>query len=273
MVDLGDHLVGIEVARHTDGHVVGCVVALEVVLDVGDGRILQVLTASDGRLCAIGVGGEELRHQGREEFVAVLGETHVVLLIDGLQLRVETANDHVLETVALHLEPVVDLVARDVLHVAGDIVARIGIGAFGSDARHHLVVLVGDVVLGCELRQGVDGVIASLALSGIGERAVVLVACLDGVEVGALGFQVGSAEVVSAFEHQVLQVMGQSRCLGRVVARSCAHGDVRLDAGLLVVDAQIDRQTVFQRVDTGLHRVVGHTLVSVALGRGCRSQR
>ena len=81
------------------------------------------------------------------------------------------------------------------------------------------------------------------------------------------------AEVGSAFEHQVLQVMGQSRCLGRVVARSCAHGDVRLDAGLLVVDAQIDRQTVFQRVDTGLHRVVGHTLVSVALGRGCRSQR
>ena len=63
----------------------------------------------------------------------------------------ETTDDHILETVALDLCPILNLVRRDVLRITGDIVRGKSVSTLGTDGCHQFVVLVGDEVLGCEL--------------------------------------------------------------------------------------------------------------------------
>ena len=123
-------MVGIEVAGHADGHVVGHIVALEVVFDVGDGGVFQMFSESDGALGAVGMGGEELGEEGLKHFVLVFGESDVVFFVDGFQLGVESSDHHVLESVGLYLGPVVELVGGYVFHIAGYVVAGVGVGSF-----------------------------------------------------------------------------------------------------------------------------------------------
>ena len=106
----GDGLLGIQVASHADGHIVGPVPVVEVGLDIGDAGVLQVLLRANGGLRAVGVGGEEHAAHGLPQLAVVLGNADVVLLIDGLQLGVEPSDDHVLEAVGLNLSPVFHLV-------------------------------------------------------------------------------------------------------------------------------------------------------------------
>ena len=257
----GDGLLRVEVAGHADGDVVRAVVVLEVVLDVRDAGVLQVVLRADGGLRAVGVGGEELVEQCVDHLLAVLAEVQVVLLIDGFQLRVESSDDHVLEAVGLDACPVLHLVGGDVLYVAGDVEAGEGVGAVRTDEGHQLVVLVGDVVLGSELADAVNLVVGLLAGCGVRQLAVGLEALFDLIEQGSLGGAVAGAELLGTLEHQVFQVVGQTRGLGRIVARTGLHGDVCLDARFVLVDGEEDLQAVLQRVDTGLHGVALHGFI------------
>ena len=63
----------------------------------------------------------------------------------------ETSDDHIHETVALHPQPVFHLVRRNILHVAGLVEAGEGIGALCSYVCHHLVVLVRHEISRCQL--------------------------------------------------------------------------------------------------------------------------
>ena len=63
----------------------------------------------------------------------------------------ETADDHILETVGLNLCPVLHFVAGNVFRVAGYIVRGIGIRSLCTDSRHQFVVLVGNEILGSNL--------------------------------------------------------------------------------------------------------------------------
>ena len=224
-----------------------------------------MLLGTDGRLGAIGVCREHLGVHGLEQLALVLGDADVVLLIHGLQLGVETADDHILEPVGLDACPAVHLVGGDVLGIAGDVGAGIGVGALAADACHQFVILVGDVVLGCQLRDAVDLVVQHAATLGILHEAILLVAGLDGVEKGLLGGIVACAVLLGALEHQVLQVMGQTGGLGRIVARTGAHGDMGRDARALVVLAEEDLKAVAQGVTLCSHRVTrdggGHGLL------------
>ena len=64
----------------------------------------------------------------------------------------EAADNHILEAVGLNAGPILNLIRRNVLHIASHIVARIGITSLRSDACHELVILVGNVILGSKLR-------------------------------------------------------------------------------------------------------------------------
>ena len=235
LVDDGDGLVHIEVARHTDGHIVGHIPLLEVVLDIGDRGILQVLLRTDGGLCAIRMGRRELLAQSLPQLVAVIRQIDIILLIHRLELGMEAANHHILETVALDLSPVLNLVAGDILRIAGHIVRGEGVGSFSTDSGHQLVVLVGDEVLGCHLRDAVDLMVFLLAGLGIRQSAVFLVALFDLVEQGCFGSHVVRAEMGSALKHQVLQIVRQTGGLCRIVLRTCTHGDIGLNARTLRV--------------------------------------
>ena len=106
---------------------------------------------TDGGLRSIGVCRGEFLAQGTPYLVTIVRQVHVILLIHGLQLGVETTNHHVLETVGLNLGPVFYLVRRNILRIAGDVVRGEGIGTLGTDSSHQFVVLIGNEILGGNL--------------------------------------------------------------------------------------------------------------------------
>ena len=180
----------------------------------------------------------------------------------------ETADYHVLESVALHLRPVLYLIVRDVLHIAGYIVGSIGIGALASDARHQFVVLVRDIVFGSQLRDGINLVVSLLALSRVGEFAVALISAGNLVEIWLLLGVVGGAEFLGTLEHQVLQIMCKTSSLGRIVSRARLHCDVSLQARLLLVHRHIHLQSVVEGIDAGFHGITRYGGVMIVLGCG-----
>ena len=144
LVDNLDGLVGIEVARHSNAHIVGHIVGGMVFADVLHRGILQVLDGADSGLLAVGMVGEQGRHHRLVDAAVVLSHANVLLLVDGFQLGVEQTQHQVGEAVALHLGPGLELVGRDVLHVHRVVVRGEGVGALAADGRHRLVILVGD---------------------------------------------------------------------------------------------------------------------------------
>jgi len=263
LLDRGDHFVGFEIARNAYGHVVGHVVGLVVVSDVGDRRIFQMLLCSQHGLRAVGVVGEQRGVHRFPDFAAVLRQGHVLLLVNGLKLGMEAADHGILETVGLDFGPVVDLVRGNVLDVDRHVLRREGVGAVGSDGRHQLVVLVGNGDFRSFVADRVYAAVDGRALGLVGGLAVNLEETFDLVEHRFLRGVVRGAELLRAFEHQVFEVVRQTRGLRGVVLAADLHGDIGLDAGRLLVYAHVDFQSVVERVDAGVQRIARHRFVLV----------
>ena len=129
----------------------------------------------------------------------------------------ESANDHVLEAVALNLCPVFNLVAGNVFGVARHVVAGEGICAFCTDGSHQLVVFVRDEIFCGNLRYRVNLVIFLLAKFWVLNEPVFLVAAGNLVEKWLFRFGIVGAELFRAFKHQVLKIVGQACCLGGII--------------------------------------------------------
>ena len=112
--------------------------------------------------------------------------------------------------------------------------------------------------------------IDGFALFGIGGLAIDLEEFLDLVEERLFLRIVRRSELFSALEHQVFEIVGETGGLLRVVLAADLHGDVRVDARFVLVDNHVDFETVVQRIDAGLGRVVfdGFILVFAAAGGG-----
>ena len=78
--------------------------------------------------------------------------------------------------------------------------------------------------------------ISLLALCRVGQLAVALISACDFVEIRLLLGVVDGAELLGSLEHQVLQIVGKTGCLGRVVSGTCLDGDISLQTRLLLVD-------------------------------------
>ena len=105
------------------------------------------------------------------------------------------------------------------------------------------------------------------ALGLVGGLAVNLEETFDLVKHRFLRGVVRSAELLRAFEHQVLEVVGQTGGLGRVVLSADADGDVGLDAGRLLIDAHVDLQSIRKGVDPRFHRIARYRFVLVLAAR------
>ena len=115
--------------------------------------------------------------------------------------------------------------------------------------------------------------VGCLAGCRVGEGSIVLKERGDSVEQGFLGLVVLGAELSGTLEHQMLQVMCQTRGLGRVVLRTCAYGNVGLDAWLFLVDSHGHCQSVLQLVGLDVHRIARHGLEAVAsIAAACYQQ-
>ena len=263
-----DHLVRVEVTGEADGHVVRDIVGVLLLADGLQGRVLQVVLRADDGLGAVRVVREEHRVEGVERLLGVVGQAHVLLLVHGLELGVEAAEDAVLEAVGLDLRPVLELVGGDFLHVAGHVVGGVGVGTAGADDGHELVILVRDRDLGRLLADGVDLVVKVQAGLRVRQGAVHLEQAVDGREQGLLGLVVLRAELLGALEHHVLQVVGETGVVSRVVLAACADGHQGLDAGLVLVDAHVHGKSVLQGVDLRIERIARNGLVLGAAGGG-----
>ena len=115
----------------------------------------------------------------------------------------------------------------------------------------------------------VDG----LALLGIGGLAIDLEQLLDLVEERFLLRIVLGAELLGALEHQVFEIVGQAGRLLRVVLAADLHGDVCVDARLVLVDDHVDFQSVVQCVDAGARGVALDGLILVLAARYHRKCR
>ncbi len=244
-----DHFVGIEITREADGHVVGHIPLFVVVLDVGDGGILEVLLCAEHGLCSVGVVGEECREHGLGHLAVVLGEAHVFLLVDGFELGVESAQHGVLEAVGLDACPVFDLVGGYVLDVAGLVVGGVGIRTVGADGGHEFVVLVGNGYERCFIAYGVNLTVDVAAFHRVGGVAVDLKEVFDFVEQGLFGRVILGAESFCTLEHEMLEIVGEAGGFGRVILAADADCDVGLDAGFVLVDAHVNLEAVGQGVD------------------------
>ena len=265
-LDKLNHPVRVKISGQADGHVVGDIVGIFLLADGLQGRIFQVVLGADNRLGAIGMVGEEHGIEGVDGFLDVVYHTHVLLLIDSFQFRVETAEDAVAEAVGLDAGPVLHLVGGDFLHVAGDVVAGEGVGTLGADDGHELVVFVGDGQFGGLVTHGVDDAVEGLALRGVREGSVHFEEAVYPGEQGFFGLIVLCAQDFRPLEHHVFQVVGQAGVVGRVVLSSHAHGHVGLDAGFVLVHGHVNFETVFKGVDFYAHGVSLHRLVR---GAGC----
>ena len=152
LIDDGDSLIRIKVASHADSYVIGTIPLIEVVLDICDRRILKVLLRTQRGLKSIRMIREEHLTTCSKEFSGVSGKTDVILLVNSLELCVETTYNHILETISLNLSPVLNLVRRDIFCVASYIIRGVSISTISAYCCHQFVVLIGDEVLGSHLR-------------------------------------------------------------------------------------------------------------------------
>ena len=222
-----------------------------------------MLLRTDGGLHTIGMRRRKFLPQRTHHLIIIIRQIDVILLIHRLEFGMEPTDDHVLEPVTLDLRPVLDLVGRNILRIAGHIVRSKGVRSLCPDGGHEFVVLIGDEILGSHLTHGVDPVIGLSAQFRVRELTIGLIAGLDILQQGCLCLGIGRSEMCRPLEHQVLEVMRQTGCLGRVILRTRPHGDIRLNPRLLIVHREIHLQSVVQRINTGFRQVARNTLIRI----------
>ena len=262
-LDHRHHFIRLEIARKADGHVVRHIPLVVVVLDIDDGRILEVFLRTESGLCTIRMVREQRACDRFKQLASVLCRVHVAFFVYGFQLGVESADYQTLETVCLNLRPVFNLVAWDVFHIASHIITGIGIGSFGTDSPHQLVVFIRNEISGRFVGKAVYHAVNGLAFSLIGSLAIHFELFFDGIEKRFFHFVVHGSILLGTLEHEVFQVMRQTGSFGRVVLATYTNGNISLNARSFLVDGHIDLQTVVQCVDLGVQRVIRHSGIVV----------
>ena len=107
--------------------------------------------------------------------------------------------------------------------------------------------------------------IGLLAGLRIRQLTIGLVALFDVSQQRSLSLGIVRSELDGALEHQVLQIMGQTCRLCRVVLRTGPHGDIRLNPRPLLIHRQIHLQSVVQRIDPRLHQIPRNLSILVLL--------
>ncbi len=263
-VDDGDGFVGIEIAAHADGHVVGDIPVGVILLDVGDRGVLEVFLRTQNGLRAVGVGGEEGGEHFFAHFAAVACERHILLFVDGFEFGVEAPDHGIGETVGLYARPVLDLVGGNVLYVDRHVVAGVGVGAFGADGSHQFVVLVWNGYARGDVAYRVDGFVYRRPLGFVGAFAIYLEQAFHFVQHRFFGLIVLCSERGRTLEHQVFEIVRQAGGFGGVVLAPHFHCDVGLQARGLFIYCHVDLQAVGQGVDARSHGVALDGLVLVA---------
>ena len=142
----------------------------------------------------------------------------------------------------------------------------ISVHAGSTNAGHEFVELIGDSYFRTLIGERVDKMIDRFAAFGVGRCAIELIEGVDSQEVRTLRLIIGSTITLSALEHDMLLVVGETCRFERIVLRSCADHDIRQDLRFLFVLGQIDRETVIEGIDTRLERVSLYGTIGILFG-------
>ena len=234
-----------------------------MVLDIDDRGVLQVLLGADSGLDAVRMAGKQHGINGFHSLGVILRKAHVLLLIDSLQLGVEAADHRVDEPVSLDLRPILYLVGGNILLIDSHVGGREGVGSGRSDDGHQFIIFIGDGDLRGLIADRVDHMVEGDPLLRICLGPIFLEKAPDLVEHRLLRLIVRGSETLRTLEHQVLQIVGQARCLVRIILAADPHGYVSLQPGGLLIDSHIHLQTIVQGVDLRVHGIAFHGLVLV----------
>ena len=122
LINQFNNLVRIKITRHGYTVVVWHIKGIKMLVNVCQRRVLQMLNSTDGSLGTIRM----VREQSLIEFLiggtGVVGHIHILLLINGLQLSVEQAEDGIGKSLALNFQPTFNLIAWNILLVNSHII-------------------------------------------------------------------------------------------------------------------------------------------------------
>ena len=222
-----------------------------------------MLDRTDGGLRTIGI----LREQPGEQLFKNLGfiiiEPDILLLINRFKLRMEQAEDGILEAFMFDLQPLVGLVRRNIVHIDRLLKRGKGIGSLRPDPGQQFVIFVGDGKFRSSPRQTVDLVINLFPLLGIGRLPVNFEFGFNLVEQHLFTGKVLGSEFIGTLEHHMFQVMRQTCVVGRIVLTPCPYGNGCLDAGCILVYRQIHLQPVRQGINPGLEGIALNRIIDI----------
>ena len=127
------------------------------------------------------------------------------------------------------------VVGRDVFHVSGILKRSKRIGHIGTNVGHHFVVLIGNGILSGYPGNRVDLVVDVFPFCLIFAFVVSLIQSLDLVEFYLFFGIIQRAVSIGTFKQHVLQVVGQSCVIGRVVFTTCLGSEQGHDPGFSMV--------------------------------------
>ena len=171
------------------------------------------------------------------------------------------------ESVSLDSGPVLYLVRGDVLLVDSHVAGGKSIGAGSSNDGHQFVIFIGYGNLGSLIADRVDLVVQCHPLCRIRFDPIDLEEVTNLVKHWLLSFIVRGSEMLCTLEHQVFQIMGETRSLMRIILASYPDCDIGLDARGLLVDGHVDFESIVEGVDLSLEGITLDSFVLVLCTR------
>ncbi len=264
LFDNGNGFFRIEITGHADGHIIRDIIRFLLQLDGPDGRILQMLLRTNHRLCTIRMPLKKKRIQRFHGQLASGCQRRILLFIYRLQLRVETAEHAVHEAVSLNTRPVLNLIGRNILYIACCVIHCKGIGAVGANNGHQFVIFIGDGPLRGNITYGVYLTIEFLAFLRVGKCPIHLIKGICRFQERFFRLIILCAKLLCPLEHHVLQVVGQTGVVCRIVFPTGTYHDKSLNTRSIFIHRQIHLESVVKSINPGLHGIPLHALIAGA---------
>ena len=238
-------LVGIEVSHEDERHVVGHIVGVEEFLHLAGLRVFEVLGKTDDR-AAVGMVAVRFGENIPGKFLCNLVIATVLLLVDGFEFTLEEAEDGVAETLYIDIHPVGELVGGEGVVVDCVVVGSAGVETCATHVLEDGVDLVGDGILRGGDAEPVDFELYVVTFFIVFGGLQTVVSLADAVEVGLFLCPIGGADAVGAFEHDMLEVVGNAGGVGVFVLAAGMDYYAAVDFGLAVFFAKDDFKAVVE---------------------------
>ena len=256
LANQGDSRLGVDVTHEDNRHVLRAVPGVVELDELAQLGVLQVLGQTDDG-AGIGVGAEGLLVDELAQARTAVVVVHVVLLIYGLELGLESAEHGIDEALGVNLEPLLELRRGERVVILGLVEARAGVQPFAAHVVDELRKLVADSILGSFASKFVDLQVYGVTLGLVGRSGTLIILGDDFLVDRFLFFPIEGVDCLGAFEHDVFEVVGQTGILYRVVDRAHFEGYHTEYIGFALVFPDVNRSAVPQGHYTQLLRFTG----------------